>query len=62
MLSDQSLIEILGDWSFWDNVPPSGWTRQLTLPKQSTIRFSLNYSRSSPLREINLIVSITKTL
>ncbi len=33
MLSDQSLIEILGDWSFWDRPPPPGLTRQLTLPQ-----------------------------
>jgi len=33
MLSDQSIIEILGDWSFWDAAPSSGLTRQLTLPK-----------------------------
>lgn len=33
MLSDQSLMEILGNWSFWDNPPPPGLTRQLTLPQ-----------------------------
>lgn len=34
MLSDQSLLEILDEWSFWDGKPPSGLTRQLALPKQ----------------------------
>lgn len=33
MLSDQSLIEILAEWSFWDTPPPPGLPRQLTLPK-----------------------------
>jgi len=34
MLSEQSLIEILGDWSFWDNAPSSGLLRQLSLPQR----------------------------
>ena len=35
MLSDQSLREILAEWSFWTSPPLStGLTRQLTLPKQ----------------------------
>ncbi len=34
MLPDQSLIEILGDWSFWDKPPSSGLTRQLILPEK----------------------------
>jgi len=33
MLSDQAVIEILGDWSFWDSSPPPGLPRQLTLPQ-----------------------------
>lgn len=33
MLSDESLLEILSEWSFWDAEPPSGLTRQLALPK-----------------------------
>lgn len=34
MLLDQSIIDILGDWSFWETPPPNGLTRQLDLPKQ----------------------------
>ena len=34
MLSDQSVTDILRDWSFWETLPPSGLARQLTLPKQ----------------------------
>jgi predicted AAA+ superfamily ATPase len=33
MLSDQSIIEILGDWSFWDHPPQSGLARLLELPR-----------------------------
>lgn len=33
MLSDQSLLEILSEWSFWGEQPSSGLMRQLTLPK-----------------------------
>ena len=32
MLSEQSLTTILGEWSFWDSVPPAGLSRQLELP------------------------------
>lgn len=32
MLSDQSLLGILNDWSFWETPPPTGLTRQLALP------------------------------
>jgi predicted AAA+ superfamily ATPase len=32
MLSDQAIIEILKDWSFWDNQPPPGLARHITLP------------------------------
>ena len=34
MLSDESLIEILAEWSFWDSPPVPGWPRQLRLPGQ----------------------------
>ncbi len=34
MLSEEALLEILRDWSFWDEKPPIGLTRQLALPKQ----------------------------
>lgn len=34
MLSDQSLLEILADWNFWDRPPASFLTRQLQLPQQ----------------------------
>lgn len=35
MLTDQSLLEILADWSFWDKRPPSSnLTRQLKLPER----------------------------
>ena len=35
MLSDQSIIEVLGDWSFWDNPPKlASLRRQLELPQQ----------------------------
>lgn len=34
MLSEQTLINILGDWSFWNAPPPSSLTRQLALPKK----------------------------
>jgi len=34
MLSDQALIEILGEWSYWDTPPNLGLARQLPLPKQ----------------------------
>jgi predicted AAA+ superfamily ATPase len=33
MLSDQSIIEILHDWSFWGSPPAPGLTRQLALPQ-----------------------------
>lgn len=34
MLSDQAIIEILGDWSFWDTPPPlTSLSRQADLPK-----------------------------
>lgn len=34
MLSNQSLIEILADWSFWDKAPATTLDRAITLPKQ----------------------------
>lgn len=34
MISDQSLKEIIGEWSFWDTPPAPGISRQITLPKQ----------------------------
>ncbi len=35
MLSDQHLLDILNEWSFWENTPPqNGVTRQLALPKR----------------------------
>lgn len=34
MLNDQSLIEILHEWSFWSEPPSTGLTRQLVLPKR----------------------------
>src|SRR5476651_2030992 len=34
MLSDQSLIEILAEWSFWDKPPEEGLTRELALPEK----------------------------
>jgi predicted AAA+ superfamily ATPase len=34
MISDEFLIEILAEWSFWDHPPQSGLTRQLTLPQR----------------------------
>lgn len=33
MLSDQNVIEILNEWSFWDTSPPTGLARQLELPQ-----------------------------
>jgi predicted AAA+ superfamily ATPase len=33
MLSDQGLIEILNEWSFWDAPPPPGLARQTNLPQ-----------------------------
>lgn len=33
MLSDESLLEIIDSWSFWNTDPPSGLTRELSLPK-----------------------------
>lgn len=32
MLTDQSLINILSEWSFWDSPPVAGLTRQINLP------------------------------
>lgn len=34
MLSDQELINILEDWSFWDSPPALGLTRHIALPKR----------------------------
>lgn len=34
MLSDQSLTEILDEWSFWETPPPTRLKRQLSLPQQ----------------------------
>ncbi|HEX4045263.1 MAG TPA: ATP-binding protein [Gammaproteobacteria bacterium] len=34
MLSDQHVIDVLHDWSFWETSPPSAISRQLELPKQ----------------------------
>jgi len=33
MLSDQSLIEILSEWSFWEKPPTMGLIRQIALPQ-----------------------------
>jgi predicted AAA+ superfamily ATPase len=33
MLSEQALIDILNEWSFWDTPPPAGLIRQLELPQ-----------------------------
>lgn len=32
MISDQHLMEVLNDWSFWDEGPPSSIQRQIQLP------------------------------
>lgn len=32
MLSDESLIEILGEWSYWETAPPAALIRQVDLP------------------------------
>ncbi len=34
MLSNQFIMDILREWSFWDSPPSSGLTRQLVLPKK----------------------------
>jgi predicted AAA+ superfamily ATPase len=34
MQSERSLLEILGEWSFWDQKPPPGLMRQIVLPQQ----------------------------
>src|SRR5581483_2073091 len=34
MLSDQVLIEILSEWSFWDKPPSSGLIREIQLPQK----------------------------
>jgi predicted AAA+ superfamily ATPase len=34
MLSDQSLMTILNEWSFWDKEPSTGLARQISLPRQ----------------------------
>lgn len=33
MLSDQSIADILNDWSFWDKLPPNTLMRQASLPE-----------------------------
>ena len=33
MLSDQLILEVLEDWSFWESPPPPGLPRQLKLPQ-----------------------------
>lgn len=36
MLTEQALLEILVEWSFWKNPPVTGLIRQLAVPQQLT--------------------------